>query len=282
MSWEYNEEEYKQYTKETWNTSANAYDPWIQALEPFNKPLLDAIDPQPGERILDVCTGPGEPAMTLAQAMGSQGEVLGIDLSDKMIERARQTADEKKVQNARFEVMDAEGMDLDDASFDAIVSRSSLQILTNPAAALDEIARVLAPGGRFVASVWAAPGERSPAIHAMLGPMLMYCTPDETGYLPTPYELGGPHTLRNMVENAGLEPTNEDRITVPVRFDGVDDYLQAVMEGTPVGHSLEEETDAVQQAVLEETRENVQRWNKSDGDDLLLDSEAVVVSATRP
>ncbi len=282
MSWEYSEEDYKQYTKETWNTSAASYDPWIRALEPFNEPLLEAINPQPGDRILDVCTGPGEPALTLAKALGSQGHVLGIDLSDKMLEQAKKNADARKVTNVGFEVMDAENMTLDDASFDAVVSRSSLQILTNPQAALEEIARVLKPGGRFVASVWAAPGERSPALHAILGPMLMHCTPDATGYLPTPYELGGPHTLRNMVEKAGLEPTPEDRINVPIRFEDTDDYLQALMEGTPVGHSLEEENEQVQQAVLEETRANIERWNQSDDGDLVLGSEAVVVSATRP
>lgn len=281
MSWEYDEEAYKEYTRQTWNASVDSYEPWIQALEPFNETLLEGVAPLDGQRVLDIATGPGEPALSIAELVGSEGEVLGIDLSDRMIERARQAAKQAQISNAQFELIDAEDMDLEDASFDAAVCRSSLQIFPAPSRALEEVARVLKPGGRFATSVWAAPGERSPALHAIIGPMLRHCTPDETGYIPTPYELGGPGTLVEMVENAGLVVEDERRITIPLHFPDRDAYLQAMLKGTPVGHSLEEESQEVQDAVMEETRWNLDRWNEGD-EGLVLDSEAVVVHARRP
>ncbi|MDX1612493.1 MAG: methyltransferase domain-containing protein, partial [Candidatus Thermoplasmatota archaeon] len=278
MSWEYSEEFYKEYTRETWNASVEAYEAWVQALAPFNEPLLESLDPQPGERILDVASGRGEPAFSLAEAAGVEGQVLGIDLADEMIAQAQRGAKERGLDNLRFQVMDAEEMTLEDASFDAVSCRSSLQIMTAPEAALAEIARVLKPGGRFAASVWSDPGERSPALHAIMGTMLMYFTPDETGYLPTPYELGGPGTLAEMVEAAGLKVVGEQRVVVPLRFEDEEAYFRAMLQGTPVGHSLKEEAEEVQQKVMEETRQNLARWNKA-ADGLELDSEAVLVHA---
>ncbi len=281
MTWEYTAEEYKAYTRETWNESVDAYAAWVRALEPFTDHLIDTLDPRPGEQILDVASGRGEPALSLAKEVAPEGTVLGIDLADEMIDQARQAAKQAGCSNVRFEVMDAEDMDLEDGSFDAVSCRSSLQIFTDPASALEGIARVLRPGGRFAASVWAAPGERSPALHAILGPMLMYCTPDATGYLPTPYELGGPGTLASMVEDVGLEVDAEKRIRVPLEFRDIGSFMEAMLNGTPVGHSLKEEDEDIQQAVLRETRQNVDRWNQAD-DRIILDSEAVVISARKP
>lgn len=283
MSWEYDDEAYKEYTRETWNESVEAYHPWIEALEPFNEALFEGLDLQPDQRVLDIATGPGQPALTLAERIGPEGEVLGIDLADRMVEQARRNAKEAKKSNVRFEVMDAEDMDLDDGVFDAAVCRSSLQIMPAPSRALQETARVLAPGGRFAASVWSFPGERSPALHAMMGPMLRHCTPDETGYLPTPYELGGPRTLVDMVKAAGMEVVDEQRLSAPMAFPDADTYIEAVMEGTPVGHSLEEESQEVQDAVLEEARWYIDRWNEAEGDEgVVLSGETVVVHARRP
>lgn len=281
MSWEYDDEAYKEYTRKTWNASVDAYEPWIEALQAFDEVLLDGLDLPNRQRVLDVATGPGQPAISIAEAVGPEGEVLGIDLSDRMVERARRTAEHAGASNARFEVVDAEDMDLEDASFDAAVCRSSLQILPRPSRAIEEMARVLEPGGRFAASVWAAPGERSPALHAIIGPMLRHCTPDETGYIPTPYELGGPRTLVEMVERAGLEVDEEQRVSRPIRFPDEEAYLEAMLEGTPVGHSLAEESQQVQDDVLEETRWFLDRWDEGD-EELVLGAESVVVHARRP
>ncbi len=280
MSWEYDEDAYKEYTRETWNQSADAYEAWVRILEPYDEPLIgDMLEP--GQRVLDLATGPGRMALRMASSVGPDGSVLGVDLSDRMIDRARRAAKDDDASNVRFEVMDAEKLRLEEDAFDLVTCRFSLQILTDPAAALEEAARVLKPGGRFAASVWASPGERSPALHAIVGPMLRLCTPAEDGYLPTPYELGGPRTLSTMVQDAGLDPVAQERVRVPLGFQDPEEYLEAILEGTPLGHSLREENQRVQDGVIEETRQNLDRWN-TDPEGLVLDSEAVILHATKP
>lgn len=280
MTWTYTDEYYKNYTRDTWNESAASYGPVRRNLDSFNGDLLDAVSPAPGERVLDVATGPGEPAMSLAARVAPGGRVLGVDLSERMVDVARAEAKRAGLENVAFEVMDAEQLALPDASFDLVVSRFGLQIFTDPDKAVAEMRRVLRPGGRLGLTVW-GPGERCQAIHVIIEPMLSFAEPDETGYLPTPYEMGGDGELVALLEKAGFEGARERRVTRDWTFPNEEAYFEGVLKGTPIGHSLSEEEPDVQETVLRRTRENLKRYAQADGT-LRLPAECVVVSARKP
>lgn len=277
MTWTYTDESYKQYTRDTWNESAPAYDPVLRNLDGFNADLLRHAQPKPGERVLDVATGPGQPAISIAPLVGPAGRVVGVDLAERMVDLARRRAKEAAAENCEFHVMDAERLTFPDAGFDLVVCRFGLQIVTDPDQAIREIRRVLKPGGRLAATVW-GPGEKTPAIHAIIGPMLENAEPDETGYLPTPYEMGGPGELVAILEKAGFRDAREERVTRAWTFESEDAYFESTLKGTPIGHSLSEEEPDVQKEVLRKARANLQRWKKADGS-LALPAECVVVSA---
>ena len=101
-----------------------------------------------GERLLDVGCGLGEAALALAEDLGARGKVVGIDASTSMLSAARERA-RAAVCPMRFSVGDALALDEPDSSFDAARSERTLQWLTDPQAAVDELARVLRPGGRI-------------------------------------------------------------------------------------------------------------------------------------
>lgn len=101
-----------------------------------------------GERLLDVGCGLGEAALTLAEDLGTMGEVVGIDASTSMLRVANERAT-GAVCPVRFSVGDALALDEPDRSFDAARSERTLQWLTDPQTAVDELARVLRPGGRI-------------------------------------------------------------------------------------------------------------------------------------
>lgn len=278
MNWEYSDEFYKEYTRKTWNETADHYDVWLEILAGLDETLIGALDLEPGDRVLDMAPGPGQPALKIAGRVGPEGSVLGVDLTPRMVERATEAAAEAGIDNVEFVEGDAEDLDLDDDTFDAVVCRSSLQIMTDPDAAVAEAHRVLEPGGRFAATVWAAPGEDSPLLHAIVGPMLEHCTPDEDGYIPTPYEIGGEGQMTAMLEAAGFSDVTEERRTVEGTFAVADEFIAAMLDGTPLGPSLQEEDEEVQEAVIADTRENLAA-HEVDGE-LRLTGVTVVVWGT--
>lgn len=280
MSWTYTPEYYKSYTRDTWNESAAEYAPIRRNLDKWNAHLLARAAPKPGQRVLDVACGDGEPALSLARAVAPTGRVVGIDLSERMVGVAAERAGEERARNVDFQVMDAEKLEFADGSFDLVTCRFGLQIVTDPDAAIAEALRVLKPGGRLAATVW-GPGEKCPAIHAIIGPMLEFAEPDETGYLPTPYEMGGPNELVEILAKAGFDGAKEERFTHDWEFKNEEAYFHTVLKGTPIGHSLSEEDEATQKEVLRKTKLNLKPWTKTDGS-IAAPAEGVVVWARKP
>lgn len=279
MTWKYTDEYYKEYTRETWNTCAERYVPLQDQLIPYHRSLLEVLGPEPGQAVLDVCTGPGEPAMTLASMVGPAGRVVGVDLSTSMTEIASRSAARRGLRNVEFLTMDAERLEFPDESFDLAVSCFGFQIVTNPEAAAGEILRVLKPGGRAGFTVW-GPGAKAQAIDVVIAPMLEHATPDENGYLPTPYELGGAGELAGMLQRLGFEGAKESRVTERLVAPSVGHFLELVLAGTPLGHSLSEEDPAVQDIVLRKARKNIERYATAGG--VSIPSECVLVAASRP
>jgi len=108
-----------------------------------------------GERVLDLGTGTGAVACRAAVAVGARGGVMGVDISQEMLTQARRTTARLDLQNVDFVEGRAEAIPAEPATFDVVLASLSLMYVIDRAAAAREIARVLLPGGRFVAAVWA-------------------------------------------------------------------------------------------------------------------------------
>lgn len=276
MPWKYSEDYYREYTRTTWNESADAYVSLMRTLEPFRADLVQRLDARAGETVLDLGTGPGEPAMTIARAVGPKGHVTGVDLSENMVGIAQRVASARGLPNVDFRVMDCSALSFNPGSFDAAVSCFGFQIFTDPEKAARETHRVLRPGGRICVAVWST-GDKVPFLHSIIAPMLEQAEPDEDGYLPTPYETGGPGEMVALLQGAGFDKAEESRTVHSVEFASADDYLNALLKATPIGHSLSEEEPPVQQEILRQTRENLERYRTSGG--LSLPAEFVIVRA---
>jgi ubiquinone/menaquinone biosynthesis C-methylase UbiE len=279
LSWKYTDEYYKNYTRETWDECAKKYLPLAKQLAPYHKAVIDLIKPKAGETILDVCTGLGEPAMTIASLVAPNGKVMGVDLSSRMVEMATRTSEKRGLKNVKFLVMDAEKLDFPSDHVDVVVSCFGFQIVTDPEVAAEQIFRVLKSGGRAAFTVWGK-GDRVPMIDVIIGPMLEYAEPDEDGYLPTPYELGGQGELVAMLEEIGFVSAHETRMTGAAVADSVDGYLDMILEGTPLGHSLSEENEDTQRRVIMKTKQNISKYYKP-GKGVKIPAECVIVSASK-
>jgi arsenite methyltransferase len=104
---------------------------------------------KPGDRIVDVGSGAGIDSLIAARMVAPDGEVIGIDMTPAMLEKARRAAAESGLQNVEFRMGYAEAMPIEDGWADVIISNGVLNLMPDKQAALKEMARVLKPGGRI-------------------------------------------------------------------------------------------------------------------------------------
>jgi arsenite methyltransferase len=109
--------------------------------------LLGRIDP--GSVVLDLGCGAGTDLLIAAQMTGPAGRVIGVDMTASMLERARVSADEMGLGNVEVHEALIEALPLDDASVDVVISNGVIDLVPDKDAVLDEIDRVLRPGGRL-------------------------------------------------------------------------------------------------------------------------------------
>src|SRR5262249_29204428 len=114
-----------------------------------------------GHAVLDIATGQGEPALTIASLVGPEGKVFGIDPVLDMVEAARGETDRLGLRNSQFDVALADHLPFPADTFDAVVSRFGVMFFPSPADAIREMLRVLKPGRKLALAVWHSE-ERNP------------------------------------------------------------------------------------------------------------------------
>ena len=118
--------------------------------------MIDAVDPQPGQRMLELAAGLGETGFLAAEMVAPVGGVITSDQADAMLDGARKRAGELNLTNVEFQVLNAEWIDLPVASVDIVFCRWGYMLMADPAAALAEARRVLRPEGHVALAVWDA------------------------------------------------------------------------------------------------------------------------------
>ena len=121
---------------------------------PVSRWMLDAVSPQPGERVLELAAGLGETGMLAAELVAPLGGVIISDQAEAMLDGARARARELGLSNVEFQVLGAEWIDLPLASVEIVLCRWGYMLMADPPTALAETRRVLRPGGRLALAVW--------------------------------------------------------------------------------------------------------------------------------
>jgi SAM-dependent methyltransferase len=143
-----------------WDSMSDVYLADVdQRFVPVIEGVLRRAAIQKGERVLDVGTGTGSVALLATAMVGDNGRVHGHDISTDMLSIAARRASDAGLLNIEFAEGRAEQIPAVDSSFDVVVASLSLMYVIDRDAAAREIARVLRRGGRFIAAVWAGPGE---------------------------------------------------------------------------------------------------------------------------
>ena len=217
---------YRQLVSDEWTegTTVEAWDKWhakmaIQ-LQAMTDALLEAAQVRPGQRILDLGSGTGLPALDLARAVGPTGHVTATDLSPAMLAIAERNAREAGLGNIAFRRADGEALPFPDASFDVVTSRLGAMYFVDIQRALGEIRRILKPGGRVGFAVW-GPGDQGTYIGGMLGPFLQRVTlPAPPADAPSPFRFAAPGALGGVLGQAGFQRVDERKLVIPAPWPG--------------------------------------------------------------
>jgi SAM-dependent methyltransferase len=224
-----------------WNGDASAR--WLARQEYFDvmmdgltRRALTEAAPRPGEHVIDVGCGCGQTVLDLARQVGSNGAVLGVDISAPMLERARDRVAAAGLQQATLREADASLATFPPAAYDLIFSRFGVMFFRNPVPAFANLRRALKPTGRVAFVCW-QPLKQNPAFLVPLkaagsfGPPRVALPPDEPG----PFAFGDPERVRRILTEAGFNNAGFTPFEFGMRWSGPGELAKAEEYASQLG-----------------------------------------------
>lgn len=193
----------------------------------LNQMLIELGGITPGERVLDLGSGTGDPAISIGLALGETGAVTACDLTPEMLAKARERSVNVGIDTMSFAAADMAALAFADNTFDCITCRFGLMFPEDKVAAAREALRVLKPGGRVGYVVWGPYAENPPffvirrAIAEALG--------QEEGPVPHRHSLGQPGQLSDILSAAGFDTVEESEMRYKRPVDDLDDYINRAL-----------------------------------------------------
>jgi len=243
---------------EYWNTTAG--ETWAQfqdaldrQIEPLGLAAMDVLCPREGEHIIDVGCGCGQTSLALAARVRPTGSVVGVDISEPMLDVALRRPRSAPDLRVAFRKLDAQAGDLGQGFFDAAYSRFGVMFFSDPVAAFTNIRASLKPGGRLAFVCW-RPLNENPWMQAPLQAALPYlppvAPPDPTA--PGPFAFADPSRVRSILADAGFGSETIDPFDAGIGGGDVEQTLKLALGVGPLGGALREHpglTDKVTVAV---------------------------------
>jgi ubiquinone/menaquinone biosynthesis C-methylase UbiE len=213
--------DHKEMIRQEWTGAAPLWQKWnrkfVIQTRAATELVLRGAELAPGMEVLDLASGTGEPALSLAQAVGPQGRVVATDLVPQMLEAARQNAAAQGLDNMEFRMADAESLPFPDGEFDRVTCRFGIMFFPDIPKAMAEVRRVLKPGGRVCFAVFGSL-EENPIFLVSLGPFLKRVKmPPPPPDAPHIFRFADETKLANALSSAGFRDvsTNKQRVTFP-------------------------------------------------------------------
>lgn len=257
---------------------------WVKNIETVERQirdlgriLLKRAAPKPGEIVLDVGCGGGITSKELADRVGPSGRVLGVDVSEVILDLARQRF--SGVSNLSFEHGDAQQLELPPGAFDLIISRFGVMFFEDPIAAFSNLRSALKDNGRLVFMCWRTPQENpwmsvpATAVLEVLG-----SPPPPDPDAPGPFAFGNRDHVRRILEQSGFTAIGFEPIDENVDLGTIDEAIRLVSELGPAAAPLREATEAERKQAIEAVSEVLKKHETPDG--VRLPSGTWIISAT--
>ncbi|MHA6631751.1 class I SAM-dependent methyltransferase [Pseudonocardia sichuanensis] len=198
---------------------------------PLSSGLLELARIAPGDRVLDLACGVGDPALAAAERVGPTGTVIATDIAPGMLVHAAERAAAAGLSHLHTHEMDAEAIDLPDASVDAVVCRLGLMLLPDLDRALAGVCRVLVPGGRFAAAIpWRPADQPMPRlIGAVLDALGLPPMPPPAPGRPGIFSLSDASYVCAAMDRAGLADVRIEPYALALDYRSTGEWLDFLL-----------------------------------------------------
>ncbi len=212
--------ELKERERANWSSAAEGWrrrdDLLRTGAQPVTRRMLELAGIQPSSRLLDIASGTGEPAISAAQLVTESGQVVGTDLVDEMLAVAREKSEKLKLGNIEFHTMDAENLNFQPGSFDAVTIRWGLMFMPSPETCLTSAHKVLRQGGRISLACWAAP-EVNPFVSVLMKVLGNYMElPVPPPGTPGIFAFADPDRLKGVMSASGFKNIEIEEMEINV------------------------------------------------------------------
>jgi SAM-dependent methyltransferase len=253
---------------------------FAKASAPMSQLIVEACDIRLGMQVLDLASGSGEPAMTLARAVGPTGCVTATDVSPGMLDIAVEQAAAQGLDNVAFQVADMEALPFPEASFDRVTCRLGIMFSPDHDLALREMLRVLKPGGKVALVAWRNPAQPFFAVPSALKQLDLLPTPPAGA--PHAFKFSAPGSLGGALEAAGFSTVQERHPEIPMRWPLPAETFFGFFYDVAVPFRVIIDTLPLErQAALREVAHDIVRPHEVDGE-TPFNAEAVLAVAERP
>jgi ubiquinone/menaquinone biosynthesis C-methylase UbiE len=262
---------YKETTREQWQTAAEPWYRWGPTVEDWlgqaTEVMLDLAQVGSGSRVLDVAAGAGGQTIAAARRVGPSGHVLATDISSNILQFASQAARQEGMGHVETRVMDGESLEeLEEESFDAVISRVGLIYFPDQHKALSGMLRALKPGGRIASVVYStAQNNEFFSIPVSIIRKRAQLPPPLPGQ-PGPFSLGGDGVLEEAYRGAGFRETETRVVPSPLRLSSAAECVRFERESFGALHQMMSglpETE--RESVWEEIERELGRFEGPDG-----------------
>lgn len=257
--------------------SASAYERYLVPLlfDATAADLLDRLAVRPGQRVLDVACGTGIVARHAAERVGPEGQVTGVDLNPGMLAAAREASPTSAIV---WEQASADALPLPDASVEVACCQQGLQFFAERSAALAELYRVTAPGGRIGLSV-CRPLEHQPGYRPLVDGLRRHVGQPAADGMTSPFGFGHREPVRRLVHDAGFREVEMRIVIWPLRLASAEAFLWGETASSPLGEVIAALDDDVIAALIADLTAGLEPHADDAG--LSFPIETLVVTAVR-